>query len=68
MAARKAGAAVLLVSEDLDKILEMADRIHVMSGGQLVYETTPQAADPIVIGRQMAGHGDETHTGIAHAH
>ena len=61
MAARNAGAAVLLVSEDLDEILELADRIHVMSGGRLVYETTPGAADPIVIGRHMAGHGEESH-------
>ena len=61
MAARNAGAAVLLVSEDLDEILELADRIHVMSGGRLVYETTPGAADPIVIGRHMAGHGEDAH-------
>jgi simple sugar transport system ATP-binding protein len=61
MAARNAGTAVLLVSEDLDEILELADRILVMSGGRLVYETTPGQADPIVIGRHMAGHGEETH-------
>jgi simple sugar transport system ATP-binding protein len=61
MAARNAGAAVLLVSEDLDEILELADRVHVMSGGRLVYETTPGAADPIVIGRHMAGHREEAH-------
>ena len=61
MAARNAGAAVLLVSEDLDEILELADRILVMSGGRVVYETTPDAADPIVIGRHMAGHGEEAH-------
>jgi simple sugar transport system ATP-binding protein len=61
MAARNAGAAVLLVSEDLDEILELADRIQVMSAGRLVYETTPGAADPIIIGRHMAGHGEDTH-------
>ncbi len=61
MAARNAGAAVLLVSEDLDEILELADRIHVMSGGRLVYETTPGAANPVVIGRHMAGHREEAH-------
>jgi simple sugar transport system ATP-binding protein len=61
MAARNAGAAVLLVSEDLDEILELADRIHVMSGGRLVYETTPSAADPVVIGRHMAGHAEEAY-------
>jgi simple sugar transport system ATP-binding protein len=56
MAARNAGAAVLLVSEDIDEILELADRICVMSSGRLVFETTPDEADPIVIGRHMAGH------------
>ncbi|MDA8260787.1 MAG: ABC transporter ATP-binding protein [Betaproteobacteria bacterium] len=61
MAARNAGAAVLLVSEDLDEILELSDRILVMSGGRLVYETTPAEANPIVIGRHMAGHGEEAH-------
>jgi len=61
MAARNAGAAVLLVSEDLDEILELADRILVMSDGRLVYETTPDAANPIIIGRHMAGHGEEAH-------
>ncbi len=61
MAARNAGAAVLLVSEDLDEILELADRIVVMSGGQLVYEMTPAMADPVVIGRHMAGHGGDAH-------
>ncbi len=61
MTARNQGAAVLLVSEDLDEIMEMADRIMVISGGRLVYETTPDAADPIVIGRYMAGHAEAAH-------
>ena len=56
MAARNRGAAVLLVSEDLDELLEIADRILVMSGGRLTYETTADAADRTEIGRHMAGH------------
>jgi simple sugar transport system permease protein len=51
---RNQGGAVLLVSEDLDELLELADRILVMSGGRIVHETTPEAADTAVIGRQMA--------------
>ena len=50
------GAAVLLVSEDLDEILELADRILVISGGRIVHETTTGEADRQVIGRHMAGH------------
>ena len=56
MEARNNNAAVLLVSEDLDELLVLADRIFVMSEGRLVYETTPQQADLTLIGAQMAGH------------
>jgi len=56
MEARNRGAAVLLVSEDLDEILELADRILVISDGRIVHETTSKNADRHVIGRHMAGH------------
>lgn len=54
--ARNRGAAVLLVSEDLDELLQMADRIIVMSEGQAVYETPASEADRMVLGQYMAGH------------
>jgi ABC-type uncharacterized transport system ATPase subunit len=56
MKARNAGAAVLLMSEDLDELMEMSDRIMVMSEGRLVYETPAREADISVIGAHMAGH------------
>jgi simple sugar transport system ATP-binding protein len=56
MAARNAGAAVLLVSEDLDEITELADRIVVMREGRIVHETPASAADLRAIGGHMAGH------------
>jgi len=56
VAARNRGTAVLLVSEDLDEILELADRTVVMFNGQLVYETTSSGADLALIGRHMTGH------------
>jgi len=56
MKARNAGAAVLLFSEDLDELLELSDRILVMSEGRLVYETPIAQADVHVIGEHMAGH------------
>lgn len=54
--ARNRGTAVLLVSEDLDELLELSDRLLVMSHGRIVHETTPASADLTVIGRCMAGH------------
>ncbi len=56
MKARNAGTAVLLLSEDLDELLELSDRILVMSDGALVYETSAASADVHVIGQYMAGH------------
>lgn len=56
MLARNRGAAVLLVSEDLDEVLELSDRVVVISAGQIVYETTPDKADLTTIGQYMAGH------------
>ncbi|WP_163879195.1 ATP-binding cassette domain-containing protein [Rhizobium laguerreae] len=56
MKARNLGAAVLLLSEDLDELLEMSDRIMVISEGKLVYETPARSADIGVIGAHMAGH------------
>ena len=54
--ARNEGAAVLLISEDLDEILELSDRVLVMSEGRINYETSIKNADVAVIGRYMAGH------------
>jgi general nucleoside transport system ATP-binding protein len=56
MAARNAGTAVLLISEDLDEILELSDRILVMSEGHIAYETAAAGADIGEIGKHMAGH------------
>jgi simple sugar transport system ATP-binding protein len=54
--ARNLGAAVLLVSADLDEIFALSDRILVMSEGKMVHETTAAEADLAVIGQHMAGH------------
>lgn len=56
LTARNNGVAVLLISEDLDEILELSDRIVVMSEGQIVFETSAAAADTKQIGAYMAGH------------
>jgi len=54
ISARNRGTAVLLLSEDLDELLALSDRLLVMSKGQIVYETTPATADYALIGRSMA--------------
>jgi general nucleoside transport system ATP-binding protein len=56
MEARNRGAAVLLVSEDLDEILELADRVAVMSGGTISYVSPIEDTDRNTIGQHMAGH------------
>ena len=56
LAARNRGVAVLLICEDLDELLELADRLVVISDGSLVYESPAANADIKTIGRHMAGH------------
>jgi simple sugar transport system ATP-binding protein len=55
---RERGGAVLLISEDLDELIELADRIAVMSEGRIVFETPAADADRHTIGAHMGGHAD----------
>jgi len=52
---RNRGAAVLLVSEDLDEILELSDRVAVMSGGRITLQAPIGETDRARIGHAMAG-------------
>jgi general nucleoside transport system ATP-binding protein len=52
------GVAVLLISEDLDEILLLADRIAVMYEGAIVGETTRAEASVEELGLLMAGGQD----------
>ncbi len=52
---RAAGAAILLVSEDLDELLELADRLVVIYEGRIVGEMAVDDADPERLGMLMAG-------------
>jgi general nucleoside transport system ATP-binding protein len=61
---RADGGAVLLVSEDLDELLELSDRIVVMSEGRIVFETPAAGADRRLIGAHMGG----SHHASAHGH
>jgi len=53
--ARNAGAAILLISFDLDEILALADRVLVLYRGAIAGEFSGDAIDRARIGRLMAG-------------
>ncbi len=53
---RNNGGALLLVSEDLDELVKLADRIVVMSDGVIAHETLPSELDRAVVGSYIGGH------------
>ena len=57
IAARDAGAAVLLISEDLDEIIALSDVIRVISDGRLSPEFARGSKTPAELGQWMAGQG-----------
>ena len=65
LAARKRGAAILLISEDLDEVLNLADQVIVMHGGRLSSPSKRGARSVYDIGELMAGHtlghGEQPH-------
>ena len=65
LAARDRGAAVLLISEDLDEIMALSDVIHVISEGRLSPGFARGTMTPAELGVWMAGQGFEKET--AHA-
>jgi simple sugar transport system ATP-binding protein len=52
---RAEGAGILLVSTDLEELLEIADRIAVMFRGRIVGHLPGSEADPIRLGLMMGG-------------
>ena len=58
---REAGAGVLMVSEDLDELMAMADRIVVLHDGEVAGVVDPGDTDRQAIGRLMlqGGEGEE---------
>jgi len=53
--ARKEGTAVLLISEDLDEVIGLADRIQAIVKGRLSPPIDAQSADPRKLGLMMSG-------------
>ena len=65
LAARKRGAGVLLISEDLDELLSLSDRVAVMYRGQMSALQDRKDVSIQSLGLAMAGqgfaHGDQSH-------
>lgn len=61
LAAREEGKGVLLISEDLNELFSLSDRVVVMLKGRIVGEFRPEEADLREVGRVMTG------AGVAHA-
>ena len=55
---RESGKSVLLISEDLDEIMHVSDRIIVLFGGHVAGEVAGEGADRERIGLLMAGAGE----------
>ncbi len=55
VAERDAGKAVLLVSLELDEVMDVSDRILVMYEGEIVGELDPKKTNPAELGLYMAG-------------
>ena len=55
MDVRNRGGAVLLISEDLDELLALSDRITVMSEGRIVHQVNAREADRNALGAFMGG-------------
>jgi simple sugar transport system ATP-binding protein len=55
LALRDAGCAVLVVSEELDELFEITDRLHVIARGRLSPSIATSTATPERIGQWMSG-------------
>jgi simple sugar transport system ATP-binding protein len=58
---RAAGCGILLISEDLDELFELSDRIAVLHAGRLAGVVDPRAVDRYVVGRLMLGADADHH-------
>ncbi|ARA79241.1 ABC transporter ATP-binding protein [Pseudomonas ficuserectae] len=62
IALRDAGAAILVISEDLDELFQISDRLAALSGGQLSDLIPTEQTSTVQIGGWMAGQFDHSHT------
>jgi ABC-type uncharacterized transport system ATPase subunit len=52
---RRDGTAILLISEDLDEVLALSDRIIVIYEGEIMGQVVTEKANPEALGLMMAG-------------
>ena len=52
---RDRGTAILIISEDLDEVVSISDRILVMYEGEIIAEADPRASTREALGLMMAG-------------
>jgi ABC-type uncharacterized transport system ATPase subunit len=67
LAAREAGKAILLISADLEEILNLADRIAVMHVGRIMGAMRAEKADLETLGLLMAGKAPAGEPALAEA-
>ena len=64
LALRDAGCAVLVVSEELDELFEIADRLHVIAKGRLSPSLPRSQASTETIGEWMSGLWEGDHVAV----
>jgi simple sugar transport system ATP-binding protein len=55
--ARESGVGIMLISEDLDELFTLSDRLIVLYNGKIVGEFKPEETDIYEVGYLMTGHG-----------
>ncbi len=63
---RDEGAAILLISADLDEVMQLSDRIAVIYEGKFVYETPADVLTDVELGLLMTGGSLEELKGAVH--
>jgi general nucleoside transport system ATP-binding protein len=58
---RESGCAVLVMSDELEELFELCDRLHVMAKGRLSPSLDAHAATPSLVGEWMSGLWDARH-------
>ena len=56
---------MLFISEDLDELFEISDRIVVLHGGEVAGVVDPAETDRYEVGRMMLGAGPESSKAMA---